>query len=182
MPALSSSPGQAPTHEERHFSEGKVAAVEPTSAMICCAESTPRPGISANRWTASWCGWSRVASSWSILDDRTIEKISKKDGKTVGTSKSTVSPDGNTLPFVFTDSSASNADPVTGKGESTRVAKGPAGSHAISGSWRVTKLENLSENALLTTFKLEGDTFTMNNPTGPSYTAKLDGTDAPYKG
>jgi hypothetical protein len=25
-PALSSSPGQAPTHEERHFSEGKVAA------------------------------------------------------------------------------------------------------------------------------------------------------------
>ena len=24
--------------------DGKVAAVGPTSAMICCAESTPRPG------------------------------------------------------------------------------------------------------------------------------------------
>src|SRR6267143_95938 len=120
--------------------------------------------------------------SVKILDDRTIEKISKKDGKTVGTSKSTVSPDGNTLTFVFTDSSATNADPVTGKRESTRVAKGPAGSHAISCSWRATKMQNLSENALLTTFKLEGDTFTMNNPTGQSYTAKLDGTDAPYKG
>ena len=37
------------------MSEGKVAAVGPTSAMICCAESTPRPGTSASRWTASWC-------------------------------------------------------------------------------------------------------------------------------
>src|SRR6266403_979857 len=65
MPALSSSPGQAPTHEERHFSEGKVAAVGPTSARICCAESTPRPGISASRSTASWCWLSRLAISWS---------------------------------------------------------------------------------------------------------------------
>ena len=29
--------------------EGNVAAEAPTSAMICCAESTPRPGISARR-------------------------------------------------------------------------------------------------------------------------------------
>src|SRR5215472_1590902 len=39
-PALSSSPGQVPTHEERHFSEGKVAAVGPTSAMICGCSQT----------------------------------------------------------------------------------------------------------------------------------------------
>jgi hypothetical protein len=39
----------APTHEDKHSWEGKVAAVGPTSAMICCAESTPRPGTSANR-------------------------------------------------------------------------------------------------------------------------------------
>src|SRR6516225_5287749 len=37
-PALSSSPGQAPTHEERHFAQGKFAAVGPTSAMISCAD------------------------------------------------------------------------------------------------------------------------------------------------
>src|SRR5690242_3557261 len=30
-----------------------LAAVAPTSAMICCAESTPRPGTSASRSTAS---------------------------------------------------------------------------------------------------------------------------------
>ena len=37
--------------------EGNVAAVAPTSAMICCAESTPSPGTSARRCTASW--WCR---------------------------------------------------------------------------------------------------------------------------
>jgi hypothetical protein len=121
-------------------------------------------------------------TSIKILDDQSIEETDKKNGKTVASSKWTVSPDGNTLTIVFTDSSATNADPVTGKGESTRVAKGPAGSHVISGSWRATKVENFSENALLVTFKLEGDTFTMSNPTGQSYAAKLDGTEAPYKG
>jgi hypothetical protein len=33
----------------------------PTSAMICCAESTPRPGISDSRWTDSGCWLSRAA-------------------------------------------------------------------------------------------------------------------------
>jgi hypothetical protein len=120
--------------------------------------------------------------SIKIVDDRTIEETDKKDGKIVTTTKVTVSPDGNTATVVFTDSSATNAEPVTGKGEATRVSKGPAGSHAISGSWRFAKMENLSENALLVTYKVDGDTLTMSNPTGQTYTAKLDGTDAPYKG
>jgi hypothetical protein len=120
--------------------------------------------------------------SITVVDDRTIEETDKKGPKTVVTSKSTVSPDGNTLTVVFTDSSATNADPVTGKGEATRVTKGPAGAHAISGSWQTAKLENLSANALLVTYQVNGDTLTMSNPTGQAYTAKLDGTDAPYKG
>jgi hypothetical protein len=122
------------------------------------------------------------SKSIKIIDDHSIEETDKKDGKTVTTSKWTVSPDGNTLTVEFSDSSDTNAAPVTGKSESTRVAKGPTSSHAISGSWRESKVENLSDNALLVTFKLEGDTLSMNSPTGQSYTAKLDGTDAPYKG
>ena len=55
--------------------------------------------------------------SVKIVDDHTIEQTNKKDGKVNGTSKTTVSPDGDTLTFVFTDSSNTNADPVTGKGE-----------------------------------------------------------------
>ncbi len=120
--------------------------------------------------------------SIKAVDDRTVEETDKKNGKVVAKSKMTVSADGNTLMFEFSDSSATSGDPVTGKGEETRVAKGPAGSHAISGSWRTSKVENVSENGLLFTYKMEGQSLTMTTPTGQSYTAKLDGTEAPYKG
>ena len=74
-----------------------------------------------------------------VVDDRTIEEVDEKNEKTVTTSKSWVSPDGNTLMFEFTDSTATNADPVTGKGSETRVSKGPAGSHAILWGIRLDK-------------------------------------------
>ena len=96
--------------------------------------------------------------------------------------KVTVSPDGNTTTLSFTDSSNTNGEPVTGKAESTRVAKGPAGSNAISGSWRTTKVENVSDNGLMWTYKVSGDDLTMTNLTGQSYTAKLNGPEAPMKG
>jgi hypothetical protein len=120
--------------------------------------------------------------SIKVVDDRTIEETDKKDGKTVTTAKTMVSADGNTATFEFSDSSATNGDPVTGKGELIRVAKGPAGSHATSGSWRTSKLDSVSDNGLAITYKVEGGSLTMTSPTGQSYTAKLDGTDAPYKG
>jgi hypothetical protein len=122
--------------------------------------------------------------SIKVLDDRSIERTEKKNGKTVATSKIMVSPDGSTATFEFTDNSNTNADPVTGKGNMTRVAKSkhPAGSHAISGSWRASKLESVSDNALTFTFKVEGESLNMMTPTGQSYTAKLDGTEAQYKG
>src|SRR5260370_4964244 len=116
-----------------------------------------------------------------VVGGRTIEESDKKKGKRVTTSKSWVSSDGNTLMFEFSDSSATNADPVTGKGEETRVAKGPAGSHAVSGSWRMSKVNTLSENALTSTYNVSGDSLSMSSPTGPSYTSKLDATDAPYR-
>src|SRR5437660_6469231 len=122
------------------------------------------------------------AVSIKVVDERTIEETNKKDGKTVATSRTTVATDGNTANFEFTDSSNTNADPVTGKGEITRVSKGPAGAHAISGSWRTSKFETVSDNGLTFTYKVEGDSLSMSSPTGQSYTAKLDGTDAPYKG
>ena len=98
------------------------------------------------------------------------------------TIQTTISPDGNTLTFEFTDSSNTSGAPVTGKGEATRVAKGPAGSSPISGSWRMSKMESLSDNGITVTYKVSGDEVTMSNPTGQTYTAKLNGTDAPMKG
>lgn len=120
--------------------------------------------------------------SIKVVDERTIEEVDKKNGKAVVTSKTVVSPDGKTAAFEFSDSSNTNGAPVTGKGTTTQVAKGPAGAHAVSGSWVTSKMDTLSDNGLLVTFKVEGDRLSMTSPTGQSYVAKLDGTDAPYKG
>jgi hypothetical protein len=120
--------------------------------------------------------------SIKVVDANTIEETDKKGGKVVATSKSWVSTDGKTLMFEFSDSSATNGAPVTGKGSETRVGSMPAGAHAISGSWKMAKMDALSDNAMMLTYKTTGDTITMTAPTGQGYTAKLDGTEAPYKG
>ncbi len=117
-----------------------------------------------------------------VVDDHTMVETDKKGGKTVEVGTTKVSADRKTLTFEFTDSSNTNAAPVTGKGTETQVAAGPAGSHAMSGSWRLTKYDTISDNAVTMTLKVDGDTLHMSNPTGQSYAAKLDGTDAPYKG
>jgi hypothetical protein len=117
-----------------------------------------------------------------VVDDHTIQETDKKAGKTVTTSTVTVAPDGKTAAFEFTDSSNSNAAPVTGKGTSKQVAKGPAGSHATSGSWITTSFASLSDNGVTVTYKTDGDMLAMSTPTGQSYTAKMDGTEAPFKG
>jgi len=118
-----------------------------------------------------------------VVNDHEIEETDKKGGTVVATSTTTVSADGKTAMFSFSDSSNTNGGPpVTGKGEATLVAKGPAGSSPISGSWRTTKIEGLSDNAIVWTYKVSGDEIAMTDQTGHSYTAKLDGTEAPMKG
>jgi len=72
--------------------------------------------------------------------------------------------------------------PVTGKDILKRVEKGPAGASLLSGSWRDEKTEDIPESALTFTFKMSGDDVSYSTPTGQSYTAKLGGGEAPYKG
>jgi hypothetical protein len=117
-----------------------------------------------------------------IVNDRTVQEIDKKNGKVVATSTTVVSPDGKTATIESVDSSNTNSAPVTGKGTTTRVAAGPAGSHAISGQWKIDRADAISDNALTFTMKMEGNTVHVTSPTGQSYVAKLDGPDAPYKG
>ena len=94
----------------------------------------------------------------------------------------TVSLDGNTATVEWTESCNAQNDVVAGKDILRRVAKGPSGAHAISGSWLISKRLNRSENALVVTLKLEGNTFSFADPTGQSYAAKLDGTETPITG
>ncbi len=118
-----------------------------------------------------------------VVSNSEVEETDKKDGKVVATSKMMVSSDGKTMTVEFTDSSNTNGAPVTGKGEAMRVgAKPAAGANMISGSWRTTKMENISDNGITWSYKVSGDELTMTTPTGQSYTAKMDGSEAPMKG
>jgi hypothetical protein len=118
-----------------------------------------------------------------VVNNHEIEETDKKEGKIVSTATTIVSADGKTATFTFSDSSNTNGGPpVTGTVKTTRVADGPAGSLAVSGSWRMAKVESLSDNGIVWTYKVSGEEVTMTDSTGHSYTAKLDGTDAPMKG
>ena len=115
------------------------------------------------------------------IDDRTVQFTRKKDGKVVGEATQTASADGKTIVVDFKQYPL-QGDPVTGKVSLTRVSAGPSGSHAISGSWRTEKVENVSEQGLTVTFKGTADGLSMTTPTGESYDAKFDGKDYPVQG
>src|SRR5262249_2168446 len=108
-----------------------------------------------------------------VVNDKAVEFKQKKNGKIVGTEKSTVSDDGNQLVEEFTWQPEASNKQQSGKAASTRVAEGPAGSHAISGSWRGEKLQDFSPDALIFTYKSTGDGLSMRAGTGESYDAKF---------
>jgi hypothetical protein len=152
--------------------------------MYSCQTCTPAYTVKADGKDQAVTGHPYFNSiAIKVISDHEIQETDKKDGKVVATSDTIISPDGKTASFVFTDSSDTNGGaPVTGKGESTLVAKGPAGSHALSGSWRMGKMESLSDNGITWSYQVTGDSLTMTSKTGQSYTAKLGGPEAPMKG
>lgn len=117
-----------------------------------------------------------------IVDTHHVEITSKKGGKVMAQSKFAVSTDGNSMLREYSVNSPANAEVVKGVTSYARVAYDKAGSNQMSGSWRAQKADKLSDNGLKVTYKSEGATMNMSTPTGESYSAKTDGTDAPYKG
>jgi hypothetical protein len=107
-----------------------------------------------------------------IVDDRTVEIISKKDGKATYTETDTVSPDGNTLTKVTKDTT--EAEAVMFESDFRRIAPAPAGAHAVSGSWQVFN-ESRSENSTIIKYKCTSQGFTAETPLGEKLEAKFDG-------
>jgi hypothetical protein len=125
------------------------------------------------------------------ISDREIEVINKKKGKVVGTNKMTVSADGKTLTSEW-ESIFDNGQKGNGKVTEARVGNLPGNSmmassnskssSKITGEWKPEKVNSASENVMTYTYKMTNDTFSMSSPQGTFYEAKLDGSDAPYKG
>jgi hypothetical protein len=107
-----------------------------------------------------------------VIDDYTVEIVSKKAGKAMFTETDTVSTDGNTLTQAVKDTTESEA--VTLEAVYRRVAPPPAGAHRISGSWQTVKTSR-SKNGSIISYKCTADGFSAETPLGEKFDAKFDG-------
>jgi hypothetical protein len=116
----------------------------------------------------------------AVVDDRTITKTAKKAGTTVVESKVEVSADGRTLTErqILSDAGPRKVDFTS---HSSRVTEGPKGAHRVSGSWHLIEAD-LTHHDEDTDYHVADGALTMSDGMGRSFTAKLDGTDAPYQG
>jgi hypothetical protein len=114
--------------------------------------------------------WDTV--SVRIVDDRTVEIISKKAGKPMFTETDTVSVDGNTLTKVMKDTT--EAEAVTFESDFRRITPAAAGAHAVSGSWQIFK-QSRSENSTIIKYQCTSQGFSAETPLGEKLDAKFDG-------
>jgi hypothetical protein len=146
-----------------------------------CKSCTPSYQIKADGLDQSIQGNPRYDTlRVKIVDERTIIKTAKKQGKAVAETKVVVAADGSSMSETQTIVGMLPR-PVDFASRLSRVAGGPPGSHRVSGEWRLVEsdLVNHEED---TTYKLNGSTLTMSDRLGRSWAAKLDGTDTAYNG
>jgi hypothetical protein len=112
------------------------------------------------------------------VDARTVVFIAKKAGKTMFTEVDAVSADASELTQIVKDTT--EAATVTIETRHRRIARGPADSHAISGSWRAYKTSR-SRNGSISQYRCLADGFSVETPLGEKFNAKFDGKDYPVE-
>jgi len=114
-----------------------------------------------------------------VLDANSVEFTFKKDSKPTFACTETVSKNGDRMIEEFTESPALQR--VTGHAFFTRVAHAPADAHALSGSWQMQTIKNVSSAGPMTTYHVNKEG--MNVASGSqNFEAKIDGQDYPVKG
>jgi hypothetical protein len=116
----------------------------------------------------------------TVIDDHSIAKTAKRGGQVASYSKISVSADGAAKTEVQTLIGMAPV-PLELTAKYSRISAGPPGTHLVSGTWQITEFD-LSNHAEDTTFKVSGGALSMTDRMGRSFTAKFDGTQAPYKG
>jgi hypothetical protein len=114
-----------------------------------------------------------------VVSPSTIEIAYSRAGKEVGRETDTLSADGKTFTGKFVNHDG--AKDVSGTFTEKRVSAGPAGSHAISGSWLQDQLTAGNDALLTVSYQMTADGFRM-NANGQSYDAKFDGKEYPVTG
>ncbi len=92
----------------------------------------------------------------------------------------TVVDDGKHLIDEYEDRTATT--PVVTRMKLARIQESPAGAHAVSGSWRETKIESVSDNGSTVTLKVTNEQIFFSDASGIHYEAHFDGKEYPMMG
>jgi hypothetical protein len=148
--------------------------------MFHCMTCAPRVDVRADGSDQKLVGnptYDTVAIR--VVDASSVEFIDKKNGTPMFACTEIVSPDGNTKTEEFSETPTTQR--VTGKAVFTRVAKGPAGSHALSGSWQMQTVRNTASIGPLTIYQSTKDGLKV-SAGAENYEATFDGRDYPVHG
>jgi hypothetical protein len=146
-----------------------------------CVSCTPAYDVAADGQFHAVAGQSFDEMSVTIVDDHTVSFATRKNGKVASESTRTVSPDGKMLSVHVTSHPKDSDKTLTFDEKARRDGLLRPGVQPISGKWILLQ-EKGSDDAFLTTYKVDGDQISMTQPDGENYTATLGGGDAPYKG
>jgi hypothetical protein len=160
----------------------KPVVISVMNGIYSCSTCVPPEQVKADGADQKIAGSPYVDTvAVTLTGDHAMRVVEKKAGKVVDDETRSLSADGKTMSFDETSTSLANGLVTTSKGSLTRVAAGPAGSAPMSGDWRITHI-SASGNARVMTYKLAGKALSFSMPTGESFTATIDGPEAPFKG
>jgi hypothetical protein len=147
-----------------------------------CVSCNPALDVQADGQEHAVTGRAFDSVTVTVVDAHTITFVGKIGGKVISESTRTVSADGKTLTLKVTEHPRNSDQTFTHEVEATRSGTAPAGAHATSGDWVVVKETASADHPRLITYKVNGDSITMSDTIGQSYTAKFDGADYPVSG
>lgn len=147
--------------------------------MYHCKSCIPKVDVKTDGVDHEVAGYPYDTLAVRILDDHAIKFTMKKAGKPYFECIETVSTDGQKMTEDFTNTM--EAQMVTGKAGFTRVGNGPAGSHALSGQWRMDTVKNATRAGTLQIFHSAAGVMKISDGSA-SYEVRFDGADYPQAG
>jgi len=159
----------------------KPRVLELKDGLYACLTCDSKTKIKADGQEHKMTGSPYVDSEKvTVLDPNTIEVVGTKDGKPAFRGTLTVSSDGKALTREFEEHPAGSSEVAKTTAVFSRVGGPQTGAHAITGSWKMEKLESASPNWLTFKFASTGDGLHYKASTGEGYDAKFDGKEYPY--
>lgn len=150
------------------------------NGMYDCESCAPKINVKADGQDQPVTGQTYDTIAVQVVDANTVHLTAKKAGKTEFESTRTASQDGKVLTITNTIYPADGSQPFKAEGKFTRVSKGPDGSNATSGSWRIQKV-NEDAAGVRSTWKGTDNGISFSTAT-ENWEAKFDGNEYPVKG